>query len=231
LVPTAGGFAESLYGLGVTGVNPGVLGEVIYSDYSDTGGVFRSQTVGIYETLLAHYRELGLRVAVAGGNAYAVPYAERVYGTPLSSGVFDIFGDDVPFYQIVFQGWTTMTTPPLMQSVQPEIAFLKAVETGMELLYTGIYAEPSALLYTRFEHLYSSTVSLWIDRAAAQVTRYAPLQQLIYDREITGHRLVSPGVSLTVFENGVHVLVNFSDTEFMGLGKNLPAMDFVWWRG
>jgi hypothetical protein len=124
-----------------------------------------------------------------------------------------------------------MTAPAMMQSTRPEITFLKAVETGMELLYTGMYAEPDTLLFTRFDHLFSSTASLWAARAAVQVARYTPLQQVIYNQEIIQHTRVAPGVSLTVFENGVHVLVNFTDYDTVYQNHTVPALDFNWWKG
>ncbi|MCL2499134.1 MAG: DUF5696 domain-containing protein [Defluviitaleaceae bacterium] len=231
LTTTATRFADNFNRLGATGISPGIFGEMLYSDYSESGGVFRSHTTDIYEGILSHYRDLGLRIATSGANVYTVPFAERIFGAPVYSSAFDIFGLDVPFYQIVFQGWVTMTAPAMMQSTRPEITFLKTVETGMELLYTGMYAEPDTLLFTRFDHLFSSTVSLWAARAAAQVARYTPLQQVIYNQEIIQHTRVAPGVSLTVFENGIHVLVNFTDYDTVYQNHTVPALDFNWWKG
>jgi hypothetical protein len=231
LYPTAVRFADNAGQMGATGVSPGILGEILYSDFSEINGVFRSQTAGIYEGVLSHYRDSGIRIATTGGNAYAVPFSERIFSAPIYSSAFDIFGRDVPFYQIVFQGWVTMTTPPVMQSTRPEITFLKAVESGMELLYAGIYAEPDTLLNTRFDYLFSSTVSLWAERAAEQAVRYFPLQHLIYDREIISHTHITPELTLTVYENGVHVLVNFADDDAAYGDVVVPALDFIWWRG
>jgi hypothetical protein len=230
LIPTATRFADNFNRLGATGISPGVITEIVYSDFSEGNGIFRSQTVGVYEEILSHYRDLGFSIAASGGNAYAVPFSERIFDAPIYSSLFDIFGWDVPFYQIVFQGWVTMTTPAMMQSIRPEITFLKAVETGMELLYTGIYEEPSTLLYTRFEHLFSSTATLWVERAAAQVARYAPLQRLVYNQEIIRHSYAAPEVPLTVFANGVHVLVNYTDDDVIYENRIVPALDFIWWR-
>jgi hypothetical protein len=98
----------------------------------------------------------------------------------------------------------------------------------MELTFSGIYAEPSTLLYTRFDHLYSSTASLWAERAAEQV--YAPLQQLIYDQEIIHHTRVVHDVSLTLFENGINVLVNFTENDALYENRVVPGLDFIWWR-
>ncbi|MCL2708310.1 MAG: DUF5696 domain-containing protein, partial [Defluviitaleaceae bacterium] len=230
LFETAKRFAESFGKLDASGVGLGKPGSLMYSDFSDTTGVYRTGTETIFESIFAYYSGMGISIATEGGNAYSVPYSERIFNAPVYSSNYDIFAYDVPFYQMVLHGYVSMTVPEIIQSLQPEMTLLKAAEAGMELLYACIYESSDALLYTRFDNLYSSTVSYWIDQAAERHAEYQKLLRLIYDKTIEKHEYVLDGVALTVYENAVSVLVNYTDETVNYGGRSVGPVDYVWWE-
>ena len=68
---------------------------------------------------------------------------------------------------------------------------------------------------TRYDHLYGTQYSLWADQAAKLYADYQPLLQQVYDQVIVDHTELATDVMQTVYENGVTVVVNYSDTDFV----------------
>lgn len=203
------------------------IGTMVFSDFNKKDGVHRGDLPLIYEQVLQSYRESGLTQAFEGANAYVLPYAEHIYEAPVYSSGYDIFAQDVPFYQMVLHGYVGMTVPEMVQSVEPEITFLKAAETGSELLYACINRSADILTGTRFASLYGSTYSLWSDSAAEQYRRLYGLLERVYDKTITGHEKLAENVYKTTYENGVHVVVNYSARQAYEMdGYTVGSLEF-----
>ncbi len=207
-------FLNSYQKLPVKEIGLGTIGNKYYSNLDSKIGFYRSGLVDVYQNLLQTYKQKGYDILTEGGNAYAIPYASKVYSTPIYSSGQDLFATDVPFYQIVFHGYVSMTGPSNIKGFQNKVTFLKAVETGSELLYDGIYADASLLSETRYNDLYSTTFGLWKDDAVAKYKEYYGILKKIYNSPITYHKQLSDGVYMTTYENGIQVIVNYSDKAY-----------------
>ena len=196
------------------GISVACLGDILFSNFSSKDNTSRSEAGENIVGILKYVTDNGRALSVDGGNIFTVVYAERVYNVPISSSRYDIFDHDVPFYQIVLHGYVNICGSPFVQSSEPIDSFLKAVETGSELHYGGMYADANEVTGTRYDDLYSSTYTLWQETAAEQYSEYMPLLQKIFDQTITGHEYLADGVVRTVFENGISVIVNYSDEDF-----------------
>lgn len=227
LAEMAGKFADAYMALGQPRISLGVAGSTVYSSFAESDAAFRSYMPGMYRQILEKYEAEDISLAVEGGNAYAIPYVEKVYDAPIYSSGHDIFFADVPFYQMVFHGYVTMTVPEIVQSIDPEVTFLKAVETGSELLYAGIHADAAVLQDSRYQHLYSATYTLWAEGAAARYQAYQPLLETIYDQPITAHESPAPGVAATTYANGVKVYVNYNEAAVTVDGVTVDGMGFA----
>lgn len=89
----------------IQGVSLSTLGQTAYSDYaqirySGKSGV-ESQMQAIVEALEKHQ----VNMAVSCANGYAASLASVIFETPLCSGQYDGFDEDIPFYQMVFKGY------------------------------------------------------------------------------------------------------------------------------
>lgn len=138
-----------------------------------------------------------------------------------------MFDEEIPFYQIVFHGYITMTVAPMAQSIDARMNLLKAVESGSELLYGGMYEDASAVTGTRYDHLYSTQYGLWLDDAAETAARYRPLLEKVYKQTITAHQQLSPDVMMTTFEDGTQVIVNYSRAKATVNGISIEALDYA----
>jgi hypothetical protein len=202
-------------------------GNILTSDLDPKAGLYRDGAVGSFERLYRELRKNGMDLIFDGANSYAFPYAEKILNAPTFSSGYDIFDYDVPFYQIVLHGYVPLSTAPMMQSVEPQLNFLKAVETGSELLYAGIYENAAVLTDSRYHWLYSSTYTLWADDAAEKYGKYVAFLEKVCNSSIISHGEVSEKVYKTVFENGAGVLVNYGDRAAQVGDAVVPALDFT----
>ncbi len=198
-----------------TAISLSTLGKVAYSNHSQTDSFHRFFYPDEVQKVLKSYADSGLAIALEDANAFAAVYASRIYDAPTKTSGYDVFNAEIPFYQLVFHGYTSMTVMPMAQAMNANANFLKAVESGSELLYDGMFTASSAVTGTRYDHLYGTQYSLWADQAAALYKRYQPLLDKIYDQVIVAHTELAFDVMQTTFENGISVIVNYSDTDFV----------------
>lgn len=212
--------------LDASGASMSAAGQLCYSDFDEKNGVYRSDISGIYEGIFKKYRDSGIKLAFSDANAYAFPYADRIYSAPSSSGSYYIFDKDVPFYQIVLHGLVHLTGEPITSAADRETALLFSAETGSELLFDGISQDASVLSGTRYDYLYSTTFDLWCDTAAEMYARLKPLLEKTEKSTITAHTETGE-LAVTVYENGTKVYVNYGYNTVEYDGVSVPARDFA----
>lgn len=200
------------------------VGDMIYSDFDDKKGVYRSKSVDYFREFLSLNSDK--KIAIDGGNSYAVPYVSRIYELPISSSEFDIFDYDVPFIQIVLHGYVNYTTPAVVQSYDPYSTFLKSLEYGSDLLYECVGDKAYNLRETRLSSLYSSRYSLWKEQAVEYYKKQKDVFDLIWDKEIVNHRCVGDNSFKTEYANGAVVYVNYSDVLQFIDGNSVDAHNY-----
>lgn len=222
-------FLDSYKKLPVKGIGLSALGSKFYSNLDSKNGFYRSGTDEVFRTVLQTYKQSGYDILTDGGNSYVIPYVDKIYSTPIYSSGQDLFATDVPFYQIVFHGYVSMTGPSNVKGFQNKVTFLKAVETGNELLYDGMSADSALLSDTRYNGLYSTTFDLWKDDAVTRYKEYYDILEKIYKSPIIGHQQLVNGVYMTTYENGIRIIVNYSDKTYADpeSSKTVDSMDFI----
>ena len=196
------------------------ISEMLYSDFSEKAS-YREES---YKSAIKAFEKLqnGFeRIAIAGGNMYAVPFANKIYDTPIYSSGNLNYDEDVPFYQIVLHGLVNLTTPSVMQSQDSVTCLLKSVEAGCELQFAGIKEEATVLMGTEYDTLYNTSFSDWKDYAKEWYQAYQPLLLKIYDQKIVAHKCIADKVYQTDYENGISVIVNYGDTDYAPNGVTL----------
>ena len=212
---------------GYKNVSLSSVGDKLYSDFSAETGVYRDTTSRYFSTLLHEFANKTDSLAVESANAYILKYADRIWKAPTYSSGYDIYSKDVPFYQIVLHGSKALTTPTVIQSEDPRVTILKAVETGSELMFGCTYEDSTVLIDSRFEGNYSTQYESWMDYAVDAYKSYKPLLEKIYNKQIVSHTEIADGVFVTAFENGVSVAVNYNTTQaVLPTGQTVSAKGY-----
>lgn len=227
IAQTAVDYEESYRDWGFPSISLAAYGLQSYSDFHYRNIKSRQETADAIEEAVRTFSEQGYRIALEGANASVLPYADRIYSAPVSSSGYKIFDEEIPFYQIVLHGWVPMTAAPQKQAGNPEENFLKAVESGSEMLWTAMYADAVEVTNTAFDGLYSSTYTLWLEEAADLYGQWYPILEKVAGSEIVSHRERMPDVMETGYACGITVLVNYTYEDVLVDGRTIPARGFA----
>ena len=220
-------YLDSYKKLGPDTISLSTLTSSLYSDLKQKDGVYRSEVPAIVSGLLESYREAGLAIAGEAANAYAVPYLTQILDAPSRCSGFRMEDEEVPFYQLVLHGYLELTSPSLSQSADPDTEYLKALETGSSMLWTGIGVDASIVTNTAYDRFYSSDYERWLDDASAKYAESQSYLERVYDQAIVSHRALQSDVMETVFENGITVVVNYNETAVTVDGTEVAGKGFV----
>lgn len=88
-------------------------------------------------------------------NAYALPYTDYITDVPLSSGQYDIFDYDIPFYQMIIHGFIPYSSEPVNFSPNPQYQLLKSVVYGSALQYDLIHENSDTIKDTEADIYFS----------------------------------------------------------------------------
>lgn len=217
---------------GYKNVSLSMLGSNLYSNFASDQAMYRDETAKYILETIKNFSEITESTALESANAYTLKYADKIWNAPIYSSGYDIFQKDVPFYQLVTHGSITLTSPCVIQSEEPRITVLKAVETGSELMFGCTYDESTDLIGSRYEELYSTCYENWLDYAAEVHEKYAPLLEKIYDKQITNHYELRQGVFVTEYSTGIKVAVNYNESPvILPDGSTLNGLDYCQMNG
>lgn len=198
------------------------LADTLYGEYNRNGTVHRQQAATLTVDALKTLAEDG-RLSVSGGNAYALPMASRVEDVALSSSGFSVLDVDVPFYTLVLHGYVALCGEPLNYQADGGSALLESVAAGVGLSARWMAAESAVLKDTAYSQYYSAC---YTDSYETVVAAYKWAQALVGDLQsqtITDYRFLQDGVTVTVYESGVRIYVNRTDTPVTVEGVEVPA--------
>lgn len=145
------------------GISLGELSVSLYGDYS-------REKVSRYDTMnfvCESCETLDRKILAYGANAYMFPYVNHIAGVPAESSRFDIFDEDIPFYQMTIHGLIPYSSEAVNSMPNPDDYIRKSVAYGSYLLFDFIYENPSVLQGTDLEKYYYADYSGWSDIAVS----------------------------------------------------------------
>ena len=214
------------YGLDIGGVALRELGNRLYSDNS-RGSMDRYQAARTVEKTLEMAGDTWDAVLTSSSNLYAALASDYIADLPATGSGFDIADESVPFYQIVMSGYKSYALPSLNLEGNPRRSFLRAVETGSALCYDFNARNFDETRFTPVEEVFNSNYRDWLDSAAEQYEELAVVYRLTGSHRIVGHEMPATNVTVTIFENGARVIVNYNKTQVTVLGKTIEAEEYV----
>ena len=166
-------------------------------------------------------------LSAADAYSYMWKYADKIFEAPASSSRQRIYDGEIPMYQMILHGYIPYTVPSINSNANRKELLLRAVETGSELLFTVMYENAEMVNGTDFDYLYSTTYKEVKAEALEMYDRYIEVTKRVCDATVESYKQLQYGVSETVYSNGVSVIVNYTDTEYITAdGLTVPALDF-----
>ena len=185
------------------------VGKLLSADYNNTGRVTREQSRDMQVTLLRDASDGGAKLMILAGNDYAVPYADMIADMDLDGGRYSILDHAVPFYQIALHGLKDYTGKAINLSGDWTDELLRSAEYGAGLSFTFFAGDAGNLWMSEYSRYFGSQYDAWSERALAIIRRYQTEMRGLNSRRIVGHRFLTDLVTVTEYENGARVYVNY----------------------
>lgn len=229
-VDAADKLVEKTDGWGLTGVSLKSLSTMSYSDYSDRSSAEYHSKNGFGEAVtsaVSTIKKSGSKFMATDANIYAALAADVIVGAPTVSTNHNIFVDDVPFYALVFKGYIPMTTESVNLAADAEKIILTAVEGGLGLDYTLIGKWDNVLIDAIQPYFYSTEYAGVKDDIIENSQKLSDYYSKVKGAKIASSTIISTGVHCTVFDNGVTVYVNYTNTAAQTPVGMVEAMNFL----
>lgn len=210
----------------ISGLAVDALGNKVYSDLSSKG-MSRSEIPDLYGGILDKALETVDDLMVTGAGDYAATRATHIMNSPIYSSGYDLEDATVPFYQIVFHGYVNYSIGATNLASNPEIMYLKCLETGAAPMYSWVGRNSSELIGSRSDFLYSADYQRWIDSAISEYNTINSVLKDVADQPITGHEELADNVYQTTYGGTTKVIVNYNSESVVIDGQTIEATGFA----
>lgn len=201
------------------------IADLVYHDSHKQGGSIRN-TTNVFTEQLGKIEE-GRSVLLESPNMYGLKYADLVVNVPVYSSNYMNFTNDVPFYQLVLQGYVDYFTPYINRNANPQEMLLKAIESGSGIHFGGSYEDPTILLNTPYNGLMISKYDSWKDLAIASYKALENIEEITQGSEITMHEAIEKGVIQVGYQNGTKIIINYNDDPIQYNGSIVPPKEYL----
>ena len=203
------------------------IGNLVIPDYRRNEPTSRTEIVTYYTEALQKAAESGQKVTVNGGNAYVLPYADRLYDIPDCDSKYYQNSRSVPFYQMVVHGFVDYTSLAGNMVYSTEYQKLKWIETGSIPHFYITEKNPVLLKKTSYNELFSSEYSAWKDTMLGIYKEFNERLSGIWNQTIDRHEYLSNDVVRITYGNGSAVYLNYGKTQADSNGVSIPPMGYV----
>lgn len=202
------------------------MGMDLSSDFYRKDYTSREEQLNMQTDLFKKINDNGKKIMINSGNVYAVPYASYITNMDLKGSEYTIIDKTVPFYQIALHGYVNYSGYPINICGNSLDELLYSAEYGAGLSFTLMQESSFTLQKTMYPEYYASDVDKWYDLMLEMYNRYNTEMGHVFNQEMTGHDYLSPDVTVTEYEDGTKVYVNYGFYDFNADGVNVPARDY-----
>ena len=229
LAKSASVIAESINKSGVKGAGLSTLTSVAYSDYASPDYYCKAHMSDDVTNILNSLAKKGISTLGEQANGYAAGLLDYVYHAPVSSSKYYALDEDIPFYQMVFGGFATLSGEPVNLSSEPRTAFLETAATGSALSFSlcnnyndTIFKSPHSAVAMSVYAGISDTVNGYINELKPLLAKLRGARLISYTKE--------GELSVSRFDNGVTVIVNYGEKDIETELGRVKSMDFIFGR-
>jgi hypothetical protein len=222
------GFKQKANRLGLNNIAFRNMASNLAGDYNERRAVSREASVKLRQEKLDGLSGSGTGILLNTGFAYAAPWADFITDMAIDDQGFGITDVSVPFYPMVLHGLVPYTGRAINLAEDYTKNLLKTVESGAGLYFSFMIEESAVLQETKFRQFYANEYGKWAGDANALYRKFTADFSGLYNQAIVDHKILSPGVTLTVYENGTGVVVNMSGKVWTGQGGiTVNADDYI----
>lgn len=210
-----------------SGISLNSLSSNIYSDYSYNDFRNCKNMSNDVKAIINAVRKQKISISSASANDYAACVSDVLTDCPVTSSKYDFESYSVPFYQLVFKGYKPMSSVSINLTSDENEAMLTCIESGMSPSYTIIANYDNELKDSNNNFIYGSVYEGQKSSFVDKVKENSDYFSSVKGAEIADYIVISKDVRLTKFNNGVWVIVNYSDADYNSQFGIVSANSFI----
>lgn len=227
MLDCAKNLADAAAKFGAIGVMYRDLGSILSADYNPNDLVTREESKQIQLEALQYNTDMGRKAAVKIGNDYALQNASLITEMDYMGGRYSIFDGAIPFYQIALHGLIEYTGTPINLAGDYIDQILRCAEFGSGLNFAFMAEEATVLQNSFYSTCYGNNFSQWGEKAIEIASKYQKDMAGLQNIRITGHQMLTGDSSVTIYENGTRVYVNYGDVPVTFDGVDVTPRSYV----
>jgi len=194
--------------------------------YSDQR-IDREQAREMVEKQLANIQKTVGFPLIERGHSYVLPYIKNLINVPFTSSDYNIVDENIPFYQMVLQGYIDYSGPPVNLSDQEsEELLLKHIDYASYPYFVLSYGDDYQVRNSEFNHFLSIGYESWIDEAVEFYKKVDEVLSEVYDKRIISREEIKEEVYRTDYENDKTIIVNYNEKEVDIEGITIGSRDY-----
>ncbi len=179
----------------------------------------------------AHNRTLSLageklNTAYTSPNDYLWGSTQKYYDYLIYGSDYKFVTREVPFFAIVLKGNIPLYSEYINFKADTVEYKLKLIESGVYPSFLLSYESPSKLIYTDSASLFSCEYSEYSEMIAEYNEIFKKLSSIIKNSKIADHSSKN-GLSVTSYDNGATVVVNYNKTAVEYNGKAVDGQSYL----
>ena len=195
--------------------------ERLYSDYnkkglSTTEAITRYQET--FETIHENYKINGVKP-----NLYLWPYIDRYLQAPMFTSQHLIETDTIPFLQMVLNQTMEVYASYANFSFYTEQDILRMIDYNVYPSFILTHDPAYELISTNSSNYYSTEFSLYEDMIHAMYFQMNSAYLHVINASWTDRIVYMPGVIVNTYDNGVRIVINYTDELITYQGHTVTA--------
>ncbi len=203
------------------------VGYILSADYNPNALMTREMSKSIQSGIMAEAKTDGRKLNILGGNIYSLEYADLITDMDLRGANYSIFDETVPFFQIALHGLIDYSGLCINLTGDYTEQLLLAAEYGAGLNFTFMAEDPNILQDSFYSNYFAAGYYQWREKALKLIADYQRDMAGLNSIRIAAHERLSGEVSVTTYENGVRVYVNYGDTRYTHNGVTVEARSYA----
>lgn len=215
---------------GIGAISVGNATSMLYSDYSGNANkkTSRQQAVENLKKSFEIINNSGIKFEASACNDYAFKYVDSIRNIPLYSSGFDLTDYDIPLYEMVIHGYIPYSAKAKNASASADELLLLSIATGTPLHYDFMYESPNELTDCKYEKLFYTHYSGWLDVAAEEYKFFKENLAGVSSSPITDYKYLSSKVIESAFENGTVLTVDLENYTLKINGTEVQLPEKTW---
>lgn len=201
-------------------------GYILSADYNSDRRVSRAASKNLQTEKMQKIKDEGLQIMVNAGNDYSIKYADFITNMSLHGNKYAILDETVPFYQIALHGYKNYAGIPINIGYDAEQIILESAESGAGLFFVFMGESERAIQESDFTEYYSANFDSWKGRLSKIYNDYNKNMAQVCNSLIADHKYLTEFVTVTTYENGCKVYVNFGNVNYSDNQVFVPARQY-----